>query len=59
MVTLKLLSNVVGDFNDQKNFPRKLLLTNTQIPRLRRDFSNNYSANTKLSKTSVKNICVK
>ena len=43
MVTLKLLSNVVGDFNESNNFPRKLLLTNTQVPRLCRAFSNNYS----------------
>ena len=29
MVTLKLLSIVVGDSNDGHNFPHKLLLTNT------------------------------
>ena len=29
-VTLKISSNVFGDFNDEKNFPQKLLLTNTQ-----------------------------
>ena len=29
--TLKISSNVVGDCNDQKNFPHKLLLTNTQV----------------------------
>ena len=29
MVTLKLLSIVVGDSNDGHNFPYKLLLTNT------------------------------
>ena len=30
-VTLKLSSNVVGDSNDENNFPQKLLLTNTQV----------------------------
>ena len=30
-LTLKLLLNVVGDSNDKNNFPRKLLLTNTQV----------------------------
>ena len=28
-VTLKISSNVVGDSNDENNFPHKLLLTNT------------------------------
>ena len=30
-ITLKLSSNVVGGFNDDNNFPHKLLLTNTQV----------------------------
>ena len=29
-VTLKISSNVFGAFNDEKKFPKKLLLTNTQ-----------------------------
>ena len=37
-VTLKLSSNVVGDSNDQNNFPHKLLLTNTQVSRIRKNF---------------------
>ena len=49
-VTLKLSSNVVGDSNDENNFPHKLLLTNTQVSRLRKALANNSSANTKLSK---------
>ena len=32
--TLKLSSNVIGDFNDETNFQHKLLLTNTQDLRL-------------------------
>ena len=34
-VTLKLSSNVVGDSNDENNFPHKLLSTNTQVSRIR------------------------
>ena len=30
-ITLKISSNVVGDSNDENNFPHKLLLTNTQV----------------------------
>ena len=49
-VTLKISSNVVGDSNDENNFPHKLLLTNTQVSRLCKAFANNSSANIKLSK---------
>ena len=37
-VTLKILSNVVCDSNDENNFSNKLLLTNTQVSRLRTAF---------------------
>ena len=30
-VTLKFSSNVVGDSNDENNFPNKLLINNTQV----------------------------
>ena len=50
-VTSNLSKNVVGDSNDENNFLHKLLLTNTQISRLCNVFSNNSSANIKLSKT--------
>ena len=49
-VALKILSNVIGDSNDENNVSYKLLLTNTQVSRLRKAFANNYSANLKLSK---------
>ena len=38
-LTLNLLSNIIGDFNDENNFPHKLLLTNTKVSRLRKAFS--------------------
>ena len=39
-VTLNFSSNVVGESNDETNFPRKLLLTNAQVSRLRKAFAN-------------------
>ena len=30
-VTLNLSSNIIGNSNDENNFPHKLLLTNTQV----------------------------
>ena len=50
---MKISSNVVGDSNDENSFPHKLLLTNTQVLKLRKDFSNNLSANIKLLKTQL------
>ena len=55
-VTLKISSNVVGDSNNKNNFLRKLLLTNTQVLRLRKAFANTSSANIKLSKTQLHKI---
>ena len=43
-VTLRLSSNVFGDSNDENNFPHQLLLTNTQVSRLRKAFANDSSA---------------
>ena len=54
-VTLNSSSNVAGDSNDENNFPHKLLLTNTQVPRLHKAFANNSSANVKLLKKKKKN----
>ena len=49
-------SNLVGDSNDENNFPHKLLLTNTQVPKLHKAFANGSSANIKLSKTQFHKI---
>ena len=53
---MKLSSNVVGDSNDENNFPLKLLLTNTQVSRLCKAVANNSSANIKLSKTQLHKV---
>ena len=55
-VTLKILSNVIGDSNDENNFRRKLLISNTQVSRLRKAFANNSLANIKSSKTNLYKI---
>ena len=55
-VILKLSSNVIGDSNDENNFLHKFLLTNRQISKLRKTFSNNSWANIKVSKTQLHKI---
>ena len=52
-VTLKLLSNVAGDSNDENSFAYKLLLTNTQVSKLGKAFANGSLTNIKLSKTHL------
>ena len=54
--TLNLPSNIVGDSNDENNFPHKLLLTNTQVSKLCKAFANNSSARIKLPKTHLHKI---
>ena len=55
-VTLNISSNVVRNYNDETNFPHKLLLTNTQVPTLCKTFANNSSVTKKLSKTQLSKI---
>ena len=55
-VTLKMLSNVVGDFNGENNFLHKLLVANTQVAKISKSFANNSPGNLKLSKTLLREI---
>ena len=55
-LNLKLSLDIVGDSNDETNFPRKLLLTNTHVLRLPKAFANGSSTNIKLSKTQLHKI---
>ena len=55
-VTLKILSNIVDDCNDENKFPHTLLVTNTQVSKLRKAFVNGSSANMKLSKSQLHKI---
>ena len=51
-VTLNLSSNLIINSNNETNFPHKLLLTNTQVSKLRKAFANGWSTNIKFSKTN-------
>ena len=50
-VTLNLLWNITG--NDETNFPYKLLLTNTQVSKIRKVFANGSTAKIKFSKMQM------
>ena len=52
-VVLRPSSNMVGNSNDDANFPRKLLLTNRQVSNLLKTFANNLSTAIKLSTTQL------
>ena len=47
-VTLKLLLNIIGNLNNEVNSPYQLLLAEQQVPKLRKNFANDLSANIKL-----------
>ena len=40
-VTLKILLKIVVDSNDENNFTHRILLTNTEVSRLRKAFADN------------------
>ena len=42
---------MIRSSNDETNFPHKLLLTNTQVSKIRTAFANGLSGNIKFSKT--------
>ena len=44
-VVLRLSSNMVGNSDDETNFPHKFLLTNRQVANLRKAFAKNPSIN--------------
>ena len=50
-IVLRLLSNMIGNSDDETNFPHKLLLTNRQVANLLKAFANHLSTDIKLSKT--------
>ena len=55
-VTLNPSSNLIGNSNDKTNFLHKLLLTDTQVSKIRKAFANGSSTNIKFSKTQLSNI---
>ena len=52
-VSLNLSSNLIGNSNDETNFPHKILLTGAQISKICKAFPNGSSANIKFSKTQL------
>ena len=52
-VVLRLSSNMIGNSNDEINFPHKLLITDRQVANLCNTFGNNSSTDIKLSKTHL------
>ena len=44
---------MIGNSDDETNFPHKLLLTNRQFANLRKTFTNYLSTDIKLSKTQL------
>ena len=55
-VILRLSSNMIGNSDDESNFPHKLLLTNRQVANLRKAFANHTSTDIKLSKAQLNKI---
>ena len=47
---------MVGNSNDNTNFPHELLLTNRQVANIRKAFANNLSTDIKLSKTQLSKL---
>ena len=52
-VILRISSNMVGNSNDNTNFPDELLLTNRQVANIRKAFAKNTSVGIKLPKTQL------
>ena len=52
-VVLRISSNMVGNSNDNTNFPHELLLTNREVANIREAFAKNTSTDIKLSKTQL------
>ena len=52
-VVLRISSNMVGNSNDNTNFPNELLLTNRQVANIRKAFAKNTSTDIKSSKTQL------
>ena len=50
---MRLSSNINRNYDDEINFSNKLLLTNRQVPNLRKAFASYLSTDIKLSKTRL------
>ena len=52
-VVLRISSNMVGNSNDNTNFPHELLLTNRQVTNIGKTFAKNTSTDIKLPKAQL------
>ena len=52
-VILNLSSNLIGNSNNETNFPHKILLTDEQVSEFRKAFANSLLANIKFSKPQL------
>ena len=52
-VILRLSSNMIGNSDDEANFPHKFLLTNRQVANLRKAFANHLPTDIKLPKAQL------
>ena len=52
-VILRLSSNMIGNSDDEANFPHKLLLTNKQVANICKAFANHTSTSIKFSKAQL------
>ena len=52
-VVLRISSKMVGNSNDNTNFPHELLLTNRQVENIPKAFANHLSTDVNLSKTQL------
>ena len=55
-IALRLSANVVGNSNYEYNFPHKLLLAVTEVPRHRKAVSSNKSDDIELAKAEISKI---
>ena len=52
-IVLRISSNMIGNSNDNTNFPHELLLTNRQVANIRKAFANHLPTDIKFSKTQL------
>ena len=52
-VILRLSSNMIGNSDDEANFPHKLLITNRQVANIREAFANHTSTDIEFSKAQL------
>ena len=53
---MNLSSNLIGNSNDETDFPHKLLLTDTQFSKICKALANGSSANIKFWKTQLSKV---